>query len=97
MKLRFGGKRRHFPDKIEIAIIIAIVFFTLALLLGVWANAQPTVDDSVEDIIEQLRWKHYPFITMCDISIDPFDYNDWVIYFEDGKFYVETRDGKRRR
>jgi len=85
----------------QLKSLISVFYILLWLILavGAWgiyyvSPAEAQLSDETLDEVNRLRWKHSPFISMADITIDPFDYNDWVIYFEDGKMFVETRKGK---
>lgn len=52
-----------------------------------------SLSDETKEIVEDLRWKHNPFLVYDDsIEVVWQDYWSWHIYFEDGTFYVETQD-----
>ena len=86
-------------------LIIIIVILSLITIIGL-----AKLSDETLKTVDGLRWKHYGCgtIDITDVSewisigtcgtastIDSnFDYKWWNFYFEDGKLFVETQDGK---
>ena len=56
------------------------------------------LSNETKEMVDDLRWKHYGYSTLYyvddSISVDWSFYYQWTMYFEDGKLYVETQDGK---
>ena len=88
-------------------IVIAIILIVLMLLLpkepqvdtaiGVQNIYASGLSDETQELVDDLRWKHYGYVTLYSdstITIDYTDYYQWTMYFEDGKLFMETLDGK---
>ena len=70
---------------------------------NVFIDQRGLSDDTLK-IVEVLRWKHYGYGTcLYSVKVDDntvlfndsnLDYEWWSFYFEDGKFFVNTQNGK---
>ena len=52
---------------------------------------QVSRSDETQELVEDLRWKHYPFYTMADMDI-VWEQQYPYVWFEDGALYVATED-----
>ena len=77
-------------NKMKFAFWVCIAI-TLACLF--WVFISDTRSDETQELVEDLRWKHYPF----SCYVEQPDIEWWAqrypyIWFEDGTFYVTTED-----
>jgi len=77
--------------------LVTIIIILLILTSFVYAK----LSDETLKTVDDLRWKHYGYgFCLDDISGTVFindsnlNYEWWNFYFEDGKLFVETQDGK---
>ena len=87
-------------------IIIGFLFLAAIVLVFVILFSFPSgaLSRETKELVEDLRMKHYGYTKgdisslfstgNVNISSSCFDYEWWSFYFEDGKLFVETQDGK---
>lgn len=71
--------------------------WVLPLLVWFALTVQAGLSDETQELVEDLRWKHYGYsslyATSDTIFYDPVDYTWTSIWFEDGVLYIKTQDG----
>ena len=72
---------------------LLIVIVILLILSGL---AFAKLSDETLEEVDKLWWKHHGLTATTDniLTINPFDYSSWYMWFEDGKLFIETQDGK---
>ena len=74
----------------NLKIIILAVLLTTIIITGAAKLSEET-----KEIVEDLRWKHYPFFYTIDDDIEwTWEQSYPYISFEGGTLYVTTQDGK---
>ena len=66
----------------------------LPLLIWFALTVHAKLSDETLQIVDDLRRKHNLYSITGDVLYSNFDYEWWSFYFEDGKLFIETQDGK---
>lgn len=77
----------------EMKKLLIIIIVLLILTSFVYAK----LSDETLKIVNDLKWKHFGWIVLDDDVVlydSDFVYEWWSFYFEDGKLFIETQDGK---
>ena len=78
-------------------------FLIIIMILSILSSlAFAKLSDETQELVEDLRWKHYGYGSLTCLDCVSF-VNDtaiswsgytWSFWFKDGKLFVETQDGK---